>query len=54
MRIKRGLGGLAGGVVVYLARLSALGFLVLMRLCLGFVKTFGVVVTIVCVPSVAQ
>ena len=45
---------MAGGVVVYLAKLSALGFLVFMRLCLVFPKTFGVVVTILCVASVAQ
>ena len=48
-------GGVAGGVVVgYLASDSALGFLVFMRLCLVFPKTFGVVVTIVCVASVVQ
>ena len=49
-----GAGGLAGGVVVYLAKLSALGFLVFMRLCLVLPGIFGVVVTIVCVSSVAQ
>ena len=48
-------GGVAGGVVVgYLASDSALGLRILMRLCLVFPKTLGVVVTIGCVESVAQ
>jgi len=50
-----GAGGLAGGVVVgYLARLSALGFRLLMQIFLGLGIFIGVGVTIVCVLSVAQ
>jgi len=50
-----GAGGVEGGVVVgYLARLSALGFLLLMQIFLGLVIFIGVVVAIVCVASVAQ
>ena len=47
-------GGVAGGVVVYLARLSALGLRLLMLTFLGLGIFTGVVVTGICVPSVAQ
>ena len=47
-------GGVAGGVVVYLARLSALGLRLLMLIFLGLEILLGVGVTIVCMPSVAQ
>ena len=47
-------GGVAGGVVVYLAKLSALGFLLFMATFLGLQIFNCVVVTTFCVPLVAQ
>jgi len=49
-----GAGGVAGGVVVYLARLSALGFRLFMATFLGLQIFNCVVVTTSCVPLVAQ
>ena len=49
-----GAGGVAGGVVVYLARLSALGFLLFMATFRGLEIFNCVVVTTSCVPLVAQ
>jgi len=49
-----GAGGVAGGVVVYLANDSALGFLLFMATLRGLQIFNCVVVTTSCVPLVAQ